>query len=74
MRLLVVVALQKSIEASLLLQEIRRSGLGGLAFQGQMHALMPAVLFRMPRLDAFDLNSEAQPPDRQPTQPVQRVR
>jgi hypothetical protein len=32
-----------------------------LAFQRQMHALVPAVLLRMARFDALDLNSQSQP-------------
>src|SRR4029078_1559153 len=34
-----------------------------LLFQGEMHALMAAVLLGMPGFDAFDGDAEPQPPD-----------
>src|SRR5689334_25368564 len=71
---LLVVALDKSVEARLLLQDVRGGRLGGFGLERQVHALMPAVLFRMAGADALDLNPEPQPPDRQTTQAVQRVR
>jgi len=39
-----VAAGDEDIEARLLLQHIRRGGLGGLRLQRPMHALVPAVL------------------------------
>src|SRR3981081_600824 len=38
---------------------------GGLLLEGEVHALVTAVLLRMSRLDAFDRNAEAKPPDRE---------
>jgi hypothetical protein len=34
-----------------------------------VHALMPAVLLRLPRLNAFGHDPQTDPPDRQPRQP-----
>jgi hypothetical protein len=39
-----------------------------------VHALVPAVLLGMSRLDALDLDAQAQPPDRQLAEAVQRMR
>jgi hypothetical protein len=36
-----------------------------------VHPLVPAVLFRMARFDALDLDAQAQPPDRQLAEPVE---
>ena len=44
MRSLVVVAVDEAIELGLLLEEVVAGRLGGLQLQGQMHALMAAVL------------------------------
>jgi hypothetical protein len=60
---LVVVALDEVVELGLLLQEVAAGRLGGLHLQGQMHALVAAVLLRTARFDAFDLDSEPEPPD-----------
>ncbi len=51
------------IEAGLLLKEVGSGRLGGFFFQGKMHAFMTAILLRMTRLDAFDANAQAKPPD-----------
>ena len=61
----VVEDLDELVEASLLLQKIGSRRLGGFFFQGQMHALMAAVLLRMTRLDAFNANTEPKPPHRE---------
>ena len=53
MRALVAVAVDEVVELGLLLQEVLRRGLGGLFLQGQVHALVAAVLLGMPGLDAF---------------------
>ena len=58
----------KIIEPGLLLQEVETGRLGGFFLQGQMHALVAAILLRMARPDPFDPNAEAEPPDRQPAQ------
>jgi hypothetical protein len=64
-RALVVEDIDEVIELGLLLQEVRTGRLGGFFLQGQMHALMAAVLLRMTRPDPFNPNPQAQPPNRQ---------
>ena len=61
MRSVVIEALHKRIEASLLLQDIRDGWFRGFPFQREMHPLVPAVLLRVARRDAFQLNAEAEP-------------
>jgi hypothetical protein len=51
----------EGIELCLLLQRARRAG--GLFLQGQVHALVAAVLLRMAGLDALDGDAQPQPPD-----------
>ena len=57
MRALVVVLLDEGIEARLLLQQIRHRRLGGLLLEGEMHALVPAVLLGMTGSDALDASA-----------------
>jgi hypothetical protein len=59
-RPLIVVVVDEVIELGLLLQEVVAGRLGGLQLQGQMHALMAAVLLRVAGLDALDLDAEAE--------------
>src|SRR5689334_4461076 len=56
---------EEGIEALLLLQTVAARRAGGLLLEGQMHALMAAVLLRMPRLDALDGNAKPKPPHRE---------
>jgi len=63
MRALVVELLQEGIELGLLLQQIGAGRARGFFLQRQVHALMPAVLLRMSGSDAFDGDTQAQPPD-----------
>src|SRR5215475_7440135 len=62
------------IEACLLLEAVSTGRARGFFFQSQVHALVTAVLLRVTRLDAFDGDAQAQPPDRQLGEVEQRVR
>lgn len=55
----------EGIEAGLLLQAIEACRASGFLFQGEMHALIAAVLLRLTGLDAFDSDAQSQPPDRE---------
>ena len=55
----------ESIEAGLLLKTVHTGWASSLLFQGEMHALMPAILLRLPGFDALDVDAQAQPPDGQ---------
>ena len=65
MRALVIKLFQEGIKLGLLLEQIRAGWACGFLFQGQVHALMPTVLLRMTRPDAFDTDAQAQPPHRE---------
>ena len=54
----------EGIEAFLLLQAVGARRSGCFLLEGKVHALMTSVLLRVTRLDAFDRNAEAKPPDR----------
>src|SRR5262249_23445603 len=60
------------IEPGLLLEHIRRGRLGGFALQRQVRSCRPFCCGC--RLDPFDLDPESQPPDRQLTETVDRMR
>ena len=47
----------EGVEAAPLLQAVEARRASSLLLEGQMHALVAAVLLRMARLDAFDRNS-----------------
>src|SRR5947199_3280121 len=51
--------LDEGIEAGLLLQAVCAWRAGGLLLEGEMHAFMAAVLLRMARFDALDLDAQA---------------
>ena len=74
MRPLVVVAADEVVEAGLLLEDVLRGRSGGLDLQRPMHPLVPAVLLRMAGRDAFDLDPESQPPDRELAEVEQSLR
>ncbi len=63
----------EGIELGLLLQAVHCWWPSGLLLQGQVHALMAAVLLRTAGLDALDGDAEAQPPDRQAGEIVEAV-
>src|SRR6266567_2205655 len=69
-----IVFLPKAIQRLLLLAAIARRRLRGLGFQRAMHTLVPAVLLRMPGLDALGHDAQLDPPHRQTRQPGQRPR
>jgi hypothetical protein len=50
------------IEATLLLQGVLGSRLGGFLLEREVHALVAAVLLRMAGLYALEVDVEAQPP------------
>src|SRR5437016_1027100 len=56
-------AFDEIVELGLLLKEVVTGRLGGFQLQGQMHAFMAAVLLRVARFDALDLDTEPEPPD-----------
>lgn len=51
------------VEPGLLLQAVCARRSGCFLLQGQVHALVAAVLLGMTRLDAFDVDAQSQPPD-----------
>ena len=73
MRTFVVEDSDEVVEAGLLLQEVGSGRLRGFFLQREMHAFMTAVLLRVIRLDAFNANAQAEPPDRQLAQVKQGV-
>ena len=62
MRAFCVVFPDEIIERHLLLRVIFAGRPGGFLLQGQVHALMLAILLRMAWLDAFDGDTESEPP------------
>jgi hypothetical protein len=72
-RTFVVEDFDKVVEPGLLLKEVCSGGLGGFFLQGQMHALMAAVLLGMARPDPFNANTQPEPPDREFAQVEQGV-
>ena len=68
-----LIALQERIEAGLLLQDIGGGGMRRFRLQSQMHALVSPVLFGMAGRDPLEPNAEAQPPDRELAEPVERM-
>src|SRR5262249_37551915 len=70
-RSVVIIDFAEFIESFLLLQKVISRRLRGLFFQGQMQAFMAAVLLRPAGLDAFDGNSQTQPPYRKLAQTKQ---
>jgi hypothetical protein len=65
-RTFIVELFNEGIELGLLLQQISAGWTSGFFLQGQMHALVAAVLLRMTGPNTFDADAEPQPPDREP--------
>ena len=63
--------LDEGVEAGLLAEAVRGGGAGGLLLEGQVHALVAAVLLRLARGDALERDAEPEPPDREPRQAVE---
>ena len=70
----VVVVSDERIEAGLLLEDVRRCGLGGFGLECAMHALVPAVLLRVAGGDPFDPDPETQPPHRELAEAIEGSR
>jgi len=54
----VVVALHEGVEAHLLVQHVRGRGTRGVGLEGEVHALVAAVLLGMTGRDALEANPE----------------
>jgi len=65
-RTFVVELLKEGVELGLLLQEIGAGWARGFFFEGQVHALVATILLGMTGPNAFDADTEPQPPDREP--------
>jgi hypothetical protein len=66
-------AFNEVVELGLLLKKVAAGRLGSLELQGQMHAFVASVLLRVTGLDAFDLDAEPEPPDRQLAEAEERI-
>src|SRR5712692_3130297 len=64
-RSFVVELFAKDIELSLLRGEVCGGRARGLVFESSVHALVPPVLLRFPRLDQFRQDAQAHPPGRE---------
>ena len=74
MRPLLVIFVDKGVESGLLLEEVGACGPGRFLFEREVHALVTAILLRPTWLDALDIDTETQPPDRHFGQIVEPVR
>lgn len=69
MRALFVVFDAKAIKGALLGRQVRSHGIGRLALEGAVHALMPAILFGVARTDTLRQHPQLDPPDQWSWQP-----
>ena len=67
-------AVDEGVKPRLLLEDIRRGRLGGFLLEGEMHPLMPPVLFGMSGLIRSIAIPSREPPHRQLAQAVERIR
>ncbi len=63
MRPFLVELLREIVEPGLLLETVHARRPGGLLLEREMHPLVAAVLLGMAGLDAFDGDSQSEPPD-----------
>src|SRR5438045_1002896 len=68
MRPLFVVLGAKGVEGALLGAQVGLGRLSGRGLQGTVHALMPAILLRLTRIDAFGQHAKLQQPHAESTQ------
>src|SRR6266404_1850607 len=72
-RPVVVEVVAEAVEADLLLGQARRRRTRCLGLERAMHALMPAVLLRLARINPLQPDAELDPVRRQPRQPASAV-
>src|SRR5438876_11421736 len=72
MRSLVVVLAAKAVKGALLGTEVGLGRIGRGRFKGAVHALMAAILLRLPQVDTLGQDAQLQPPNRQPAQAAHR--
>jgi len=74
MRPFVIEFIHEIVEAGLLRQAVSASRLRCFFFQGEMPALMAAILLGVAWLDAFNGDAKPQPKDGEPGQIIEAIR